>query len=180
MAAALGKSLYVGVCRKMERPNCLSLLKQDPRITSAKNYLDLSRFILEFAVRKAREGKKYMLQIAKKHPTKLITCCAKSYESTITAFLSAKGELVGDARTATYDGRIAGDAPKRCAEAFKEANIENPPINKDVTLLSMLVYAMHDISKSIKCLTSPFVSYLSFCYQSGKFSRDKLFDIDKL
>ncbi|OIV89229.1 hypothetical protein TanjilG_24397 [Lupinus angustifolius] len=132
---ASGNSLYEGVCRETEKPGCLSLLKYDPRITSGKNYLDLSRFILEFAEKKARVGKQYMLQIAKKHPTRLITLCTNSYESTITAFKSAKGELNDDPRTATYDAKIAGDAPKHCAEAFAEANIENPPINKIVALV---------------------------------------------
>ncbi|CAL0303021.1 unnamed protein product [Lupinus luteus] len=55
--AASGKSLYEGVCRETKNPNCVPLLKDGPQITSAKNYLDLSKFILDFAKKKAREGK---------------------------------------------------------------------------------------------------------------------------
>ncbi|KAF1897255.1 hypothetical protein Lal_00034958 [Lupinus albus] len=138
--AASGESLYEGVCGETKNPDCLPLLKDDPRITSAKNYLDLSTFILEFGEKKAREGKEYMLQFAKDHPTELITYCANNYESPITSFLSAKAELIEDPRTATYDALVAGDVPKQCAKAMEEAKIDNPPINKIVTLLSPIAY----------------------------------------
>ncbi|CAL0303029.1 unnamed protein product [Lupinus luteus] len=129
--AASGESLYEGVCRETKNTDCVPLLKDDPRITSAKNDLDLSRFILEFAEKKAREGKKYILQIAKEHPTECIILCAnKFYESTITSFISAKGELIEDPTSATYDAKVVGDGPEYCAKAFTTANIENPPINK--------------------------------------------------
>ncbi|CAL0303019.1 unnamed protein product [Lupinus luteus] len=81
--AASGKSLYEGVCGDTQKPtDCLQLLRHDPLITSAKNYFDLSKFILEFGEKKAKEGKKYIWQIAKKHPIPQITLCAKNtYES---------------------------------------------------------------------------------------------------
>ncbi|CAL0303025.1 unnamed protein product [Lupinus luteus] len=139
--AALGESLYEDLCKETGKPDCVPLLKDDPRITSAKNYLDLSRFILDFAEKKAREGKKYMLQIAKKHPTERIILCANSlYGSTILAFEGAKGDLIKDPESAAYQARVAGDGPEKCAEAFKEANIENPPINKFVALVSTIAY----------------------------------------
>ncbi|KAF1897167.1 hypothetical protein Lal_00034870 [Lupinus albus] len=139
--AASGERLYEGVCRETNNPGCLPLLKDDPRITSAKNYLDLSRFILEFAEKKAREGKKYMLQIAKEHPTELIKICANNnYEATITSFISAKGELIEDPMTATYDAKVAGDGPEYCAEALTAAQLPNPLINKVVALVSSIAF----------------------------------------
>ncbi|KAF1897183.1 hypothetical protein Lal_00034886 [Lupinus albus] len=134
LIAASGESLYEGVCKEAQNPNCLPLLKDDPRITSAKNYFDLATFILEFAEKKAREGKEYMLKIAKEHPTERFKTCANEYEATITSFISAKGELIEDPMTATYDAKVAGDGPEYCAEAFTAANIPNPLINKVVAL----------------------------------------------
>ncbi|OIV89230.1 hypothetical protein TanjilG_24398 [Lupinus angustifolius] len=142
---ASGESLYEGVCKETKNPDCLPLLKDDPRITTAKNYLDLSRFILDFAENKAREGQKVMLQIAKEHPTVRINLCANHfYEGTITSFISAKGELIEDPMTATYDAKVAGDGPEYCAEAFTAANLENPPINKLVALVSIIAFYATD------------------------------------
>ncbi|CAL0303022.1 unnamed protein product [Lupinus luteus] len=81
--------------------------------------------------KKAKEGQEYMLQIAKEHPIERIILCANSlYASTILAFEGAKDDLIRDPWFAAYKARVAGDGPDYCAEAFKEANIENPPINK--------------------------------------------------
>ncbi|CAL0303016.1 unnamed protein product [Lupinus luteus] len=58
------------------------------------------------------------------HPTERIILCANSfYESTITSFIRAKGELIEDQMSATYDAKVAVDGPKYCAEAFTAANI---------------------------------------------------------
>ncbi|CAL0328172.1 unnamed protein product [Lupinus luteus] len=111
LTAASGESLYEGVCRETKNPDCIPLLKDDPQITSAKNYLDLSRFILDFAEKKAREGKE-----------------------------GAKGDLIKDPESAAYQARVAGDGPEYCAKAFKEANIENPPINKLVASVSTIAF----------------------------------------
>ncbi|OIV89231.1 hypothetical protein TanjilG_24399 [Lupinus angustifolius] len=140
--AASGKSLYEGVCRETQNPaGCLQLLRHDPQITSAKNYFDLSRFILEFGEKKATEGKEYILQIAKEHPTPQITLCAKNtYGSLPTSFIIARDEMINDPKSATYDALVIGDGPAYCAEAFRKANVENPPINKMMTLLSHIAY----------------------------------------
>ncbi|OIW14225.1 hypothetical protein TanjilG_21365 [Lupinus angustifolius] len=139
--AASGESLYEGVCRETKNQDCVPRLKDDPQITLQKNYLDLSRFILDFAEKKARDGKEYMLQITIEHPTIRINLCANHfYEATITSFISAKGELIEDPMTATYDAKVAGDGPEYCAKAFTAANIENPPINKLVALVSIIAF----------------------------------------
>ncbi|CAL0303020.1 unnamed protein product [Lupinus luteus] len=137
LMAASGEILYEGVCIEAKNLDCVPLVKDDPQLTSTKKYLDLSRFILDFVEKKAREGKEYMFQIAKKYPTECIILCANNtYESTITLFKNAERELIEDPEAAAYEARVAGDGPEYCAEAFKAANIENPPINKLVASLA--------------------------------------------
>ncbi|OIW14224.1 hypothetical protein TanjilG_21364 [Lupinus angustifolius] len=83
-----------------------------------------------------------MLQIAKEHPTVRINLCPNHfYEATITSFISAKGEFIEDPTTTTYDAKVAGDGPEYCVEAFTATNIENPPINKLVALVSIIAFS---------------------------------------
>ncbi|KAK7281169.1 hypothetical protein RIF29_08912 [Crotalaria pallida] len=138
---ALGESLYESVCKETKNPSCFPLLKGDPRIPSAKDYLEISRFILEFGVKKGREGQAYLQGIAKKYPTELIKLCANNfYSSTILSFQSAILELKEDFLTANYDAKVAGDGPAYCAERLKEINIEEPLINQEVALISQAAF----------------------------------------
>ncbi|KAK7281165.1 hypothetical protein RIF29_08901 [Crotalaria pallida] len=139
----LSESLYEGVCKEatITDPSCLQLLKADPRIPSAKTYLQLSTFILEFGVKKGKKGKNYMEEVAKTHPTKGIKLCAGNfYDNTIHSFQSAIVELKEDAESASYDAKAAGDGPAYCAQRLAEVKIDNPLINKEVALISTVAF----------------------------------------
>ncbi|KAK7281358.1 hypothetical protein RIF29_09273 [Crotalaria pallida] len=144
---ALGESLYESICKETidtdigTVSSCIQLLKEDPRIPSAKNYLELSKFILEFGVKKGKEGQNYMKKIAKAHPTEAVKLCANSYyDYAIGSFQSAILELKEDILTATYDAKVAGDGPAYCADILAEIKIENPLINKEVSLISVVAF----------------------------------------
>ncbi|KAF1895277.1 hypothetical protein Lal_00043923 [Lupinus albus] len=154
MAAVSGESLYDIVCREMKKDEPYSLhpraldcqdpqvFKDDPRITSAKNYLDLSWFTLEFAEKKAKEGSKYMLQIAKEHPTPHITYCANYiYKSANLIFTYAKYHLFDGGEMSAHNELSSLLLElKYCEGVLLEARIENPPINKMVALLNTIAY----------------------------------------
>ncbi|KAE9592512.1 putative pectinesterase inhibitor domain-containing protein [Lupinus albus] len=137
--ASSEKILYASVCEETKDPACIPLFKDDPKISKANNYFDLSGFILDLAVEKAKEGQNYMREIAKKYPT--IDACANSfYTSTISSFMSAKVELNQDTMTANYDAKVAGDGPRYCVEALAKVKLDNPTINKIVGLLSLAAF----------------------------------------
>ncbi|CAL0333348.1 unnamed protein product [Lupinus luteus] len=105
--ASSDESLYRSVCAETKHPECIQLLQSNPNITNAKNYFDLSGFLLDLAEEKAKEGH------------------------------NAKLELTEDTMTASYDAKVAGDGPQYCVEALTEVELENPPINQVVGLLSL-------------------------------------------
>ncbi|CAL0333347.1 unnamed protein product [Lupinus luteus] len=142
--ASSDESLYRSVCAETKHPECIQLLQSNPNITNAKNYFDLSGFLLDLAEEKAKEGHKYMKEIYIKFPTQFLNSCANSfYPNTITSFHSAKLELTEDTMTASYDAKVAGDGPQYCVEALTEVKLENPPINQGIEILSMCMFVRH-------------------------------------
>ncbi|OIW03034.1 hypothetical protein TanjilG_20962 [Lupinus angustifolius] len=109
-------------------------------MVSAKTYIDLANLILDLAINKATEGQHSISGFMSKNPPQAIQKCATTlYNGSISSFKKAKSGLVKDPITASYDARVAGDGPDYCADAIKEANINDPAIiyiNKNVLLLS--------------------------------------------
>ncbi|KAE9599476.1 putative pectinesterase inhibitor domain-containing protein [Lupinus albus] len=136
------QSLFESICKEtLENEGaCIQLMKSDPRIPSATNYVDLTNYILDMAIKKATEGQNYLLDLMKTNPSKAIHQCATiDYNGSISSFKTAKVDLTQDPPTASYDAKIAGDGPANCAEAIKAENINNPTIfdiNKTMLLLS--------------------------------------------
>ncbi|CAL0323101.1 unnamed protein product [Lupinus luteus] len=140
------QSLYKGICKETHENEgaCLQLLKSDPRIPSAKNYVDLTHYILDFAIKKGTKGQKYLLNLMKTNPSQAIYQCATiDYNDSISSFKTAKVDLTQDPLTASYDAKIASDGPTKCGEAIKAAKMNNPTVfdlNKTVLLLSEIAY----------------------------------------
>ncbi|KAJ1438430.1 Pla a 1-like [Sesbania bispinosa] len=139
-------NLYEIVCNeaKEDANNCLQVLKADPRITSAKDYRDLSKFILYLAINKAIQGQNYFHNLMYTHPTKAIRQCANFwYSGTIASFRSALRELAEDPESANYDARAAGDGPTSCQRAIMAEGLNNPQIrfrNYQTSLLSNIAF----------------------------------------
>ncbi|CAL0323078.1 unnamed protein product [Lupinus luteus] len=137
------KTLYESVCEDTLNGNnapCLKLLKIDPTILSAKNYVDLTNSILDLAITKATDGQNYISNFNKQNQPPAIQKCATTlYPGSISSFKKAKVELVKDPQTASSDARLAGDGPSNCADAIKAAGINDAIIiylNTNVLLLS--------------------------------------------
>ncbi|XP_061345827.1 uncharacterized protein LOC133291567 [Gastrolobium bilobum] len=143
---ALGINLYENVCKDAGKDNarCLNLLKAYPQITSAKNYVELCRFILEMAIKKSTEGQNYLKGVMKKNPSPAIKECATvDYDELVESFKSSLGELVEDPSTANYDAKVAGDGPDTCDRALAQANIVDPSIstlNNNMKFLSNVAF----------------------------------------
>ncbi|KAE9617455.1 hypothetical protein Lal_00034046 [Lupinus albus] len=138
---ALGDSLYEIICKDnlKETKVCLQLLKTDPQIPSAKNYFDLSIFIMDFALKKGIEGQNLFTNLGKKNPSQAINQCATIYyNSIITAFEGGKRELKKHPDIARYETTVAGDGSKNCSEAIEAEKISNPSINDINNKMSIL------------------------------------------
>ncbi|CAL0314783.1 unnamed protein product [Lupinus luteus] len=136
-------NLYESVCYDTlsgYRAACLKLLESDRKISSAKNYVDITNSILDLAITKATDGQKYISNFNKKNQDPAIQKCATTlYPLSISKFKEAKVELVKNPITASLSARFAGNGPDYCADAVKAANINDPTIveiNKNVLLLS--------------------------------------------
>ncbi|KAE9592511.1 hypothetical protein Lal_00028587 [Lupinus albus] len=143
---ASSQSLYESVCKETGQAaaNCIQLLKANPQIVSAKNYRDLSKFIMELGITKGTQGQNVLLNLLKTNPSPAIRECANSdYTGTIGSLKSAIRELPVDLQTAEYDAHVSGDGPVNCATALKAAKINDPSflnINNIVSLLCQVSY----------------------------------------
>ncbi|KAJ1438425.1 Pectinesterase inhibitor domain [Sesbania bispinosa] len=143
---ASGANLYEAVCKEAEKDSarCLQILKDEPRIASARTYDDLSKFILEFGLKRATEGQNYLKEVMKTNPTPAITQCATvHYDGVVGSFKSSLGELEEDVLTANYDAKVAGDGPTTCNSLLADEKINNPTIsalNSDILLISKIAF----------------------------------------
>ncbi|KAK7315289.1 hypothetical protein VNO77_33828 [Canavalia gladiata] len=141
-----GEILYESLCNEagQDQAGCLQILKEDARFAEAKDYIKLSKLILEMGVKKGTEVQKHLKEIMKTNPSPAITQCATTlYDGVVGSFKSSMGELKVDGLTANYDAKVAGDGPVTCDTALAASNIANPQIaalNKDILLISKLAY----------------------------------------
>ena len=142
-----GSKLIDEVCNaamEEDRASCLQVLRSDPKISSAKNYLQLSQYILELALQKGIQGQNFLKEIAKTNKSPAIQQCAGfDYDGVVGSFSSALGELKEDPETANYDAKVAGDGPETCERGLADEHIVNPSIsslNKNIKLLSTIAF----------------------------------------
>ncbi|CAI8593845.1 unnamed protein product [Vicia faba] len=145
-APALSATLYESVCylitRQQDVNDCLILLNQDSRITSATNYHDLSKFILELAATTARSVYAYLIKEGSDFPNDqaIRQCASVFYPATIVGFENALAKLdKNDPQSAKNDIQAAGNGPGLCEKALQGEKFFNPPMtvrNNQVFVLS--------------------------------------------
>ncbi|KAI5391007.1 hypothetical protein KIW84_076030 [Lathyrus oleraceus] len=140
-------NLYKNVCKDAGKDNqrCLKLLSPNPKITSAKDYLTLSKLFLEMAIEKATKGQDYLKTLIKEFPSShaIKNCATSDYDGLVMSFRSSLGELVVDPISANYDARVAGDGPQACDRELANEKIVNPSVSKmnnEMTFLSDVAY----------------------------------------
>lgn len=143
---ASSANLYESVCKEAGEDNgrCLQVLKGEPKIASAKDYVQLSKLILQMGVKKGTEGQNYLKEVMKTNPSPAIKQCATTlYDGVVGSFKSSLSELEEDGLTANYDAKVAGDGPSTCDRALAAEKINNPSIaslNSDVLLISKIAF----------------------------------------
>ncbi|KAK7277384.1 hypothetical protein RIF29_18535 [Crotalaria pallida] len=138
---ASGESLYERICKEYAKrtDDCLLILKSDSRIPTATNFLDLSNFILDFALKNGVEGQSFFSDLGKKNPSQAINQCAKVYyTSMVAAFKGAMSELKEHPDMARYQTSIATDDSKKCVSAIEGEKISNPEIDEINKVMSIL------------------------------------------
>ncbi|CAJ1953175.1 unnamed protein product [Sphenostylis stenocarpa] len=149
---SLGKNLHESLCDevKEDKGRCLEVFKGDPGIAKAKDNFELSKLILEFALKKGIEAQNFLKEVMKTNPSPAIKQCATIiYDGVIESLKNSLGELGGDGQTSSYDVQVASDGPITCDKALSESNITNPSIvafNRDILLLSNLAFRVIDKS----------------------------------
>ncbi|XP_027357460.1 uncharacterized protein LOC113866860 [Abrus precatorius] len=141
-----GANLIESVCNDAmeDQVACLQLLQSEPRFATAKNYVHLSKMILEMGVKKGEKVQNELKEMMMKNPSPAITQCATTlYDGVVGSFKSSLGEMKEDGLTANYDAKVAGDGPATCDRALAAANIVNPTIsalNKEILLISKIAF----------------------------------------
>jgi len=111
-----------------------------PQIAEAKNNIQLSKAVLEMAIKKAVEGQAFLKGLAQKNP-KLETCAGFAYDGVIGSFRSCLGEITEDPQTASYDCGVVADGPVQCDRIMADQHIVNPAVtalNKQILFLGSL------------------------------------------
>jgi hypothetical protein len=91
---------------------CLDLLKNESKVISATNYLDLSKSILDLALGLTTQGQLFVQKnlIENHHPTQAIKQCINEfYNQTINSLRSSLDELVKNPEGANKDAKLAGN-----------------------------------------------------------------------
>ncbi|KAL5080787.1 hypothetical protein RYX36_009208 [Vicia faba] len=143
-------ALYEEVCKAAaeDSARCLQVLKDQPRIALAKNDMELSKLVVEFALKKGTEAQNYLKEMMKTNPAPAIKDCATThYDGVVGSFRSSLGELKSDTETANYDAKAAGDGAETCDVALAKAKINIPAIsalNKEIKLISKIAFLATD------------------------------------
>ncbi|CAK8532800.1 unnamed protein product [Lathyrus sativus] len=144
---ALSLNLYEIVCNEagQDANSCMNILKTDSRIVAAKNYHDLSKFILEMAFSKATSVQSYYVKVGIRFPEdKAIRQCSLAFfADAMEDFESALYKLGYNPKGAIDDIHDAGNEVKRCEKALADEKSYNPSIhalNNGIYLLSEISF----------------------------------------
>ncbi|KAK2412329.1 PMEI superfamily protein precursor [Trifolium repens] len=140
-----GTGLYENVCNGVhEKQRCLKLAENNPELTSAKDYLTLSRSFLKMSIEKSTKGQNYLKNLVNKYPSSkaLKECSTNCYNACVGDFKGSLEELTEDPLSASYDAFVAGDEPNRCDKLLADEKIVNDPsistLNNEMKFLSFL------------------------------------------
>ncbi|OIW06387.1 hypothetical protein TanjilG_13575 [Lupinus angustifolius] len=147
--SASSSSLFEELCMKVKETGsdegqCLHILNVHPKLGSARNYDELSKNILQLALKKSIDAQNFLKEVIKTNPSAAIRECATiDYDGVVASFRSSLKELKEDSETANYDAKVGGDGPTTCDRALAAEKINNPAIaalNKDILLLSNIAF----------------------------------------
>jgi len=127
-------TLYENVCKSAQDERCLKLLESNPQITSAKDYVTLSRLYLEMAIDKATKGQDYLKSLINKYPSSQVlkTCATNNYHYLISGFRLAIPQLAKDPDGANWDATSVYHGPYIC-----EQNLAHEKIVKDTSISTL-------------------------------------------
>jgi hypothetical protein len=138
-------NLYESVCDESRGDAifCKNILVSDPKIVSAKNYLDLSRHILEMTIEKAQYSQRYVASLSNQYPDVQCfrQCANEFYTQTVSLFQNSLKHLDNNPGLAKDEARNAGIGSTKCENALQAEQENSPPIhslNLQVTLLSLV------------------------------------------
>ncbi|CAL0325697.1 unnamed protein product [Lupinus luteus] len=115
------------------RESCQRLLKSNPELASAKNYVDLANSLLDLGIRKATDGQVYISNFNKKNQHRALQRCATTlYPESIQLFKKAKANLVKDPKAANSDALDAGLRTHECTTVIVFDNINVPGTIVDI------------------------------------------------
>lgn len=127
-------SIYEAVCagaaaETHQQERCLKLLESNPKITSAKDYLNLSKVYLEMAIEKSTKGQDYLKSLMDKYPSSqaLKTCVTKNYVDLIYGFQLATSVVAGDPDGAHDDLIYGSGGPRSCDQSLAQENVVHEP-----------------------------------------------------
>jgi pectinesterase inhibitor-like protein len=133
--------LYENVCQSVQEERCLKLLESNPQITSAIDYVTLSRLFLEMAIDKATKGQDYLKSLINKYPSSQILkkCATNNYDYLILGFRLAIPQLTKDPNGANWDATSAYHGPDMCEQNLAQEKIVKEPsitkLNNDMQFL---------------------------------------------
>ncbi|CAL5185402.1 unnamed protein product [Lathyrus oleraceus] len=143
----LSEPLYVSLCASTSQDAnvCLMLLKSDSRVTSATNYDELSKYILELAVKDSMLAQNYIVNQASIHPSdEAIRQCAQYfYPRAIELFKNALSKFQKDPQGAKNDIQGSGFESGLCVKALQEEGKKDPSIqlrNNQIFVLSEVAF----------------------------------------
>lgn len=143
---ALCSNLYESLCTeaKEDANSCLSLLKADSKITEAKNYLDLSKEILEMAIDKGTQARNYFIKLSNDHPTQAIKQCGTEfYYNSIQSFRNSLSDLIKNPQNANSEAKDAAVGPENCQRAIEKEGSKNSTaisLNNETLLISKIAF----------------------------------------
>ncbi|KAE9617443.1 hypothetical protein Lal_00034143 [Lupinus albus] len=148
-AATINLKLYQAVCIEygvQVIPNirgCLTALESDSRIPLAKTYVELSRSIIDQAIKNSTIAQNYIKKLMKKdHSSAIKECANEDFDGIIKAFKNALANVFRNPKTARdYLSTDLGYAGK-CLVALKD----DPKYFK-VNVLIHKVYFFTEITK---------------------------------
>ncbi|KAL5138552.1 hypothetical protein HKD37_10G028702 [Glycine soja] len=154
-ARAHGHYMIGQICKQLTRQDdkikCPIILRANPKILRAKNYLEFSSAVLELGMHKGIEGQKFLKGLVKAKSSPAIAECANfCYDAVVNGFKGAMNELKDDPMTANYDAGVVSDGPATCERALADEHIVDPAIsalNNRIMLLSAI--ASYAIDKLI-------------------------------
>jgi len=141
-----GHDLLKQICNETfkERIHCIRILRGDRKLLQARNIFEFSKAILELALKKGKEGQKFLKKLAKETKAEAIATCANEWHGGVVgSFRSALEELKESPETANYDAAVAADGPAYCETILAKAHIVNPNIsalNHQMLLLSNIAF----------------------------------------